>query len=148
MRRASFQAGGVHTLVSGRSAPFAEMITQLGTDFDGAMTSGDTATATEYASQITSLRSAMGSASPDNRAAIMALLTHVGVNPALIRDQTGQPYSTDEQLGIIINQGREDVVSQRTTQEIRTLAGLYDAGGGTTTDAQQRERQQRPPGQP
>ena len=148
MRRASFQAGGVHTLVSGRSAPFAEMITQLGTDFDGAMTSGDTATATEYASQITSLRSAMGSASPDNRAAIMALLTHVGVNPALIRDQTGQPYSTDEQLGIIINQGREDVVSQRTTQEIRTRAGLYDAGGGTTTDAQQRERQQRPPGQP
>lgn len=151
MRARALEAGGAHALLSGRRQATTQIVQQVGADFDAAMAAGDVTTATELASQITSLRGAMGSASPEVRQEVVSLLDHVGVDLSAIDARTGQSYSTDEQLGVIINTGLQGRTAtpiadaQNITQEIRTRAGLYDAGGGQRTPEQIRAMQMQPP---
>lgn len=160
----AFATGGAYAMVSGRNNGFQPIAQQLGDDFDAAMAAGDLDAATEAASRITSLRGAMGNASPENRQAISALLDHVGVDLAAVGDN-GQSISTDEQLGARLaeqfatpagipptDQAARDattVFAQQATQAIRTRAGLYDVGGGSNlTPGQIEARRQNDPNNP
>ncbi len=138
MRARTIQAGGVHSLVAGRNNGFDQLTQQLGDDFNAAMAAGDHDAAIEYASQITSIRGAAGSASPENRQEIMALMAHVGIDPAAV-DAYGRPFSTADQLGEIVSTHMTVHDPTRVTpsadslaQEIHTRAGAYDAGGATS----------------
>jgi hypothetical protein len=144
MRRVAFRNLGAHAIVSGRTEAVTSTVQQLGADFDAAMAAGDVNEAVELGSQITSVRGAMGSASPDVRQQIVAMLDHVGVRADAINPATGQAFSTDDQLGTLIGQrtGRDN---QAVTQEIRTRAGAYDVGGGNLTPEQMDARRRSQP---
>jgi hypothetical protein len=132
LRQKAFQAVGAHGIVSGRTNAVESIVTQLGEDFTAARDAGDMDKSIEYASQLTSLRGAMGSASPEVRQKIMATLVKSGIDPSKVNATTGQALSTDEQLGDILAgiSGRD---AKELTQEVRTRAGAYDVGGGNLT---------------
>lgn len=137
MRREAMVKAGAGAILASRPAVVDDQMVQLGRDWDAAMASGDVNQAIELSSQIASFRNAMGSAPPEARQAVMGLLDHVGIDPSAVNPDTGLAYSVDDQLGSILarTSGR-DVAG--LTQEIRTRAGLYDAGGGDRTPEQMR----------
>jgi len=147
MRRDSLRKTGALAMLAGKpSQTVALEMQELGTAFDTARDNGNIEEMTEIASEITSYRGAMGSANPEARQHVATMLDHVGVDTSLINPTTGMAVSTDEQLGAIVGGLASpgltpELAKQRArtaTQEIRTRAGLYDAGGGDRTPAELR----------
>ncbi|MDQ5886636.1 MAG: hypothetical protein QG628_1033, partial [Patescibacteria group bacterium] len=167
----SLETSGAGALVNTREEPFRHMMTQLGNSYNEAINSGDTDRATELAAQITSFRSAMSYAPPENKAHISSMLAGVGLDPGAVNASTGAVMSIDEQLGVQLNDARmndpayvagleanyrrdnpgfvgplsrENLRSygqQVSGQRVRTRAGQYDAGGGNRTPEQIRASQ-------
>lgn len=163
MRREALQQTGAHAMLAGKTTQTVQReMAQLGGDFQAAVASGNIEGATDLASQMVAFRNASGSASPEARAYVNAMLQSAGVVEDAVNPDTGNAYSTDEQLGIILEGGTmtqsgpdtgpmigpptpmqqaQRVALQRgrgRTQAIRTRAGLYDAGGGDRTPEQLR----------
>lgn len=99
MRAHAFRSVGAHKLVQGKPGAVADLATQLGEDYVAARDIGDVDTATDLAGQITALRSASGSATPEGREAINAMLHNVGIDEGRVNPTTGAAVSVDEQLG-------------------------------------------------
>ncbi len=153
MRAESMRQLGAHGVLNGRPGYVKGHTEQLAADFNDAKAKGDVKKAAELAAQIKSLRDASGSAPPAAREHVAKMLQEVGVDTSAVNPQTGQARSTDEQLGeqIGLLQAAKTLpdgaygpidprvtqrLQQEATQEIRTLAGAYDAGGSNLTPEQ------------
>ncbi len=154
----ALRQGGPHALVNMRPNAFAPLMQGLADSFNAARAAGDGEAMVHLGGQITSLRGAMGSASPAQRQAFEAMLQQVGVDRAAIDPNTGYAVSVDEQLGTLVehtmtnysrgsdNSEVRTMSAQQATQAIRTSAGAYDSGGmANLTPEQIAARQARPP---
>jgi hypothetical protein len=149
MRARSFETSGVHAALSGRTEAVGNMLDEMGADYDHAIQTGDVEMATEVASQIASVRQGMGSATPDVRRRIMAMLDHVGIDP-------GSSANVDQQLGAQIGQvayggggtAQAARLAQEAAQQIRTRAGAYELGRGGLAPEQIQAGLQEPPQPP
>lgn len=151
MLKKSLETTGASSLVGMRKEPFGHIMAQLGKDYNDALDSGDLTKIADVAAQVTAFRGAMGYATTENKEQITSMLAGIGIDPGALNPDTGIAYSTDEQLGILIQKSlaqprpnrttNTSVDSDRMTQEIRTRAGLYDSGGANRTPDQIRASQ-------